>query len=131
VILLDTHVIIWDALAPDRLSERARQAIVQANASDGMLVCDISLWEIAMLIHKGRVQVDIDCQSFLSLVLEANRTVVQPITPQIATLAVELPDRINQDPADRLIVATALAGNVPLVTADRNLLTSPSIVAIW
>ncbi|MEA3336604.1 MAG: type II toxin-antitoxin system VapC family toxin [Chloroflexota bacterium] len=131
VILLDTHVIIWDALAPERLSKHAQQAILQANESGGILVCDISLWEIAMLIKKGRVQVDVDCQSFINLVIEANRIVVQQITPQIATLAVELPDVINQDPADRLIAATALAEDSPLLTADRNLLAAAQIPTIW
>lgn len=131
MIIPDTHVLIWDALAPDRLSSVARQAIAQANQQDGLLVCDISLWEIAMLIHRGRVQVDLDCQSFINLVLQANKTTVQLITPRIATLAVELADSVGKHPADRLIAATALAERVPLLAADRNQQATSLLPTVW
>lgn len=131
MIAVDTHILIWDALTPERLSPAARQAIAKANQADGLLICDISLWEIAMLIHKGRVQVEVDCQSFINLVLQANKTTVQPITPQIATLAVELAAEISSDPADRLIAATALAEQVQLLTADSNLRATSLISTMW
>ena len=131
MIVLDTHVIIWDALAPERLSEPARTAIAQANQSDGMIICDISVWEIAMLLQKGRLRVEADPLSFINLLLQANKMQVQAITPQIATLATQLPAPINQDPADRLIVATALAENATLVTADRSLQVASLIPTLW
>ena len=131
MIVLDTHVVIWDALAPDRISVPARRAIAQANQQDGIIICDISLWEIAMLIEKGRVQVDMGCQTFINLLLHANTTIVRAITSQIAAIAVQLPAEINNDPADRLITATALAEDVPLVTADLNLQASPLISTLW
>jgi len=131
MIVLDTHVIIWDALAPERLSEPARTAIAQANQSDGLLICDISLWEIAMLLQKGRLQVETDPLSFINLLLQANKTLVQPITPQIAALAAGFPDDINRDPADRLIAATTVAENGTLITADRNLQATELIPTLW
>ena len=131
MIVADTHTLIWDALAPDRLSATAQRALSEANAGDGLLICDISLWEIAMFIQRGRVQVDVDCQSFINLILQANKTRVQPITPLIAALSVQLPAEINRDPADRLIVATALAENARLLTADRNLRNTDVIATVW
>ena len=131
MIVLDTHVIIWDSLAPDRLSMPARRAIAQANQQNGIIICDISLWEIAKLIEKERVQVDVDCQTFINLLLQANKTVVQAITPQIATIAVQLPAEISKDPANRLITATSLVEDVPLLTADLNLQASPLISTLW
>lgn len=131
MIVLDTHVLIWDALAPDRLSPAAREAIDQGNRQDGVIISDISLWEIAMLLERGRVQVAVDSQSFLNLILQANKTIVKAITPQIATLAVRLSPNVNKDPADRLIAATAIVENVPLVTADRNLQTSSQLATVW
>lgn len=131
MIVLDTHILIWDALAPERLSLPATSAIQAANAADGNLVADISLWEVAMLIDKGRVTVTTDSRSFLNLILAANRITVQCITPQIATLATQLAPTVNADPADRLIVATALATQASLVTADRNLRKAMGNAAIW
>jgi PIN domain nuclease of toxin-antitoxin system len=131
MIVLDTHVIIWDALAPARLSDRAREAIAQANQSEGMIICDISLWEIAMLLQKGRVRVAVDTLTFINLLLQANKTIVSAITPQVAALAVQLPPEINQDPADRLIVATTLAHQATLITADYNLQAVALIPTVW
>jgi PIN domain nuclease of toxin-antitoxin system len=131
MIAVDTHILIWDALSPDRLSPAAVQALAEANQGDGLLMADISLWEIAMLIQKGRVQVDTDCHAFLNLILQANRIQVQSITPQIAALSTQLPSMVNADPADRLIAATALAAGVPVVTADGNLRRSNEISTIW
>lgn len=131
MIVLDTHVLIWDALAPERLSEPARTAIAQANQSDGLIVCDISVWEIAMLLQKGRLQVQTDPLTFINLVLQANKVRVQAITPFIAILATQFPAQINQDPADRLIAATTLAEHATLVTADRNLQTAGLIPTLW
>ena len=84
-----------------------------------------------MLIQKARVQVATDCHSFLNLILQANRIHVRAITPQIAALSTQTLSSINADPADRLIVATALAAGISLVTADRNLRNSDEIVTIW
>ena len=131
MVVVDTHVLIWDALLPERLSTTAVEAIQQANETDGMIVADISLWEIGMLIQKERIQVSTDCQSFLNLILQANQIEVHPITPQIATISTQLPSTVNLDPADRLIVATAIVAGIPLVTADKNLQSSGVVPIIW
>ncbi len=131
MIAVDTHILIWDALSPSRLSSVAVDAIAEANQADGIVVADISLWEIAMLIQKGRLQVATECHIFLNLILQANQIHVHPITPQIAALSTQTLSSINADPADRLIVATALAADIPLVTADRNLRNSDEIKTIW
>lgn len=131
MIAVDTHILLWDALTPERLSSTAVEAIAAANQADGIIVADISLWEIAMLIQKGRVEVDRDCNAFLNLILQANRIHVRAITPQIAATSTQSLTTVNADPADRLIVATALVAGVPLVTADQNLRDSNEIVTIW
>ncbi len=131
MIVLDTHVLIWEALQPERLSTPAREAIIRANQTDGMLLADISLWEIAMLQKKGRLKVDTDYLTLINLLLQANRIVVQPITPTIASLSVRLPEDINQDPADRLIAATAIAAGSVLVTADESLRRAAVLNTLW
>jgi PIN domain nuclease of toxin-antitoxin system len=84
-----------------------------------------------MLVQKGRVQVDTGCQSFITLILQANNCHVRPITPQIAARCAQLPDTINLDPADRLIVATTMVEKMSLVTADENLRAASLVPTIW
>lgn len=131
MITIDTHVVIWDALKPELLSSKARDAIQIANGEDGIILCEISLWEIAMLIDKKRIDVPISYIEFINLVKASNKYVIQGITPEIAELSIKLPDDVNQDPADRLISATSIVMNSPLVTADKNLRKSNSIRTIW
>jgi PIN domain nuclease of toxin-antitoxin system len=57
MIVVDTHIIICNALKPELLSRKAEKAIAAANNSDGIIFCEISLWEIAMLMHKERLRV--------------------------------------------------------------------------
>jgi len=65
MMVLDTHVIIWDALKPEMLSQKAKRAIRAANDGDGIVFCQISLWEIAMLMRKGRLRVDVEFREFI------------------------------------------------------------------
>lgn len=84
-----------------------------------------------MLLQKGRLQVATSPLDFLNLLIQANKITVQPITPQIATISATLPSPLNKDPADRIIVATAIAEDMTLVTADQNLQSSQLIKTIW
>lgn len=131
MIVLDTHVIVRDALQPQSLSTRARTAIAEADADEGCILCDISLWEIAMLMHLGRLAVDAPYQEFARLLLQARRCTVQAITPEIAELSTTLPDEVGADPADRLIAATSIHLDVPLVTADSRLRGARCVRTIW
>nr|VFK60638.1 MAG: PIN domain nuclease, a component of toxin-antitoxin system (PIN domain) [Candidatus Kentron sp. UNK]VFK69850.1 MAG: PIN domain nuclease, a component of toxin-antitoxin system (PIN domain) [Candidatus Kentron sp. UNK] len=129
MILLDTCVIIWDALAPGRLTPKAR-AIIENSEGESM-ICDISLWEISMLIKKGRLVVDDTTSRFMNLLIECRHFHIQGITPEIAELSVNLGSDINNDPADRLIAASSILMNAPLLTADRNLRDAAILETIW
>ncbi|MBN1931337.1 MAG: type II toxin-antitoxin system VapC family toxin [Desulfobacterales bacterium] len=131
MIVVDTHIIIWNALKPEMLSEKAEKAISAANNSDGIIFCEISLWEIAMLMHKGRLSIDIEYMEFIKLILESNEYVFQGITPEIAALSTDLLSDNNKDPADRIIAATSIIENAKLVTADKKLRQSKKVATIW
>ncbi len=87
MIILDTCTLIFDALSPDKLSSKALRAI-ENGEKQGLLACsDISLWETAMLISKGRLDPGTDAVSFIKLTLSARSIQVLPITPEIAYLS--------------------------------------------
>ena len=130
MITLDTHVIIWDALNPKLVSTKAKAEIRKANQTDGIIFCEISLWEIAILMKKQKIILDIPYQEFIGLIKTSNNYIFKGITPEIAELSTNLPNEINQDPADRIISATSIITNTPLVTADKNLLKS-KLNTIW
>lgn len=131
MITLDTHVIIWNALQPQMLSKKAKKAISAANEEEGIIFCEISLWEIAMLIKKERLHIDVGYQEFVGLVSESNKYVFRGITPAIAELSAELLSHGNKDPADAIIAATSVTESAKLVTADKNLRQSKRIATIW
>jgi PIN domain nuclease of toxin-antitoxin system len=131
LIVADTHVIIWDALKPERLSAKAKKAIREANRLDGIIFCEISLWEIAMLMKKGRISVDVNYQAFIRLVSDSNKYIFKGISPKIAELSTQLFSNTNKDPADRIISATAVIEKANLVTSDKILRRSKKIHTIW
>lgn len=121
MILLDTNALIFDALQPDRLSRAARRKIQRAHAEGRLACCDISLWEVAMLVSKDRFQPGVPAVEFLDLALTARSIEVLPIEPEIADLSVSFGNEVNLDPADRLIAATAVYHRATLITTDTNL----------
>lgn len=131
MIVVDTHIIIWDALQPYQISKKAKKAIETANKTDGILFCEISLWEISMLISRSRIKVDVSFHEFIRLVFASNNYQYQGITPDIAEKSTSLLDEVNKDPADRIISATSVIKKAPLVTADKNLQKAKAVKTIW
>ena len=121
VVILDTNALVFDALDPARLTGRARRLIERAHTRRDLYCCDISLWEIAMLVAKRRLDPGVGALEFLRLAVAARALTVLPITPEIADLSVAMPDAVGADPADRLIAATAIHHRATLVTTDTRL----------
>jgi PIN domain nuclease of toxin-antitoxin system len=130
LILLDTCALIFDALTPERLSASARTALDQGEADASLACCGITLWDIAMLVGKGRLDPGTDSATFSRLALDARGVRVLGITPEIARMSIEI-DLPYGDPADRLIAATAIAHAAELVTIDQRLRDSALVTTRW
>ncbi|WP_018276142.1 type II toxin-antitoxin system VapC family toxin [Teredinibacter turnerae] len=131
MILLDTCAVIWDALDRQQLTPKALAAIDKADEFNALIISDISIWEIAMLIHKDRIKIETTASNLLNLYLQTRNISVVQISPEIADLSVTLGSEINKDPADRIISATSIIQNARLVTADQNLISSDLVDTIW
>ena len=132
MIVLDTHALVWWVSDPARLGARARRAIDTAVANkDRVAVSSISAWEIAMLAHAGRLELTIDVDAWLGQVEALPFIEFVPVDNRIALRAVALASFPHRDPADRIIVATALGAGAPLVTADERLQSYRPVRTIW
>ncbi|MEO6697613.1 MAG: type II toxin-antitoxin system VapC family toxin [Gammaproteobacteria bacterium] len=131
MIVLDTCVLIYDALTPNKLSKAARRALSEAERKGQILCSDISLWEIAMLIAKKRLDPATDYLTFIKAVLAARTIQVKDISPEVAQLAVAFPAGFTSDPADRIIAATAVHYDALLVTCDTKLVNSGLVKTLW
>jgi PIN domain nuclease of toxin-antitoxin system len=129
MILLDTHALVWAVAETRRLSKSASAAILKAQTDGGLAISAISLWELAMLLARGRVQGYGTVEASVRLLTED--IVIKPITSEIASIAAQFPPEFPQGPADRLIGATAKAEGLPLVTRDEKLRASPLLQTIW
>ena len=129
MILLDTHVLVWMSLDPGRISKKARTAIQEARGSGGIYISDITLWEIALLALRGRLEIAGTIDSFVHEI--SAPVLIKPITAAIASAAVRFPEDYPKDPADRLIGATSRMETLPLVTADEQLRRSSLLDTVW
>ncbi len=117
MILLDTHMLVWMLLAPEKLSAKAKKAIVAARREGPLAISAISLWEIAWLVENGRIETALSVEQFVKRC--ASFVEVLPITEAIAVRSVQFPKTYPADPQDRIIGATAVVEGRPLLTQDK------------
>ena len=129
MILLDTHILIWLKVEPEKLSTGATEAILAARQNDGLGISAITLWEVAWLATHGRLDFVGTVDAFVERI--SSRVAIRLITPKIAVLANQFPPTYSSDPSDRLIGATALAEGIALVTKDRTIRDCKQIKTIW
>ncbi len=131
MIVLDTHTWIWWANETGQITEAQRDAIVQERRQIGAIgISAISLWEIAMLAERQRITLHADALSWLRRSLAYPTVHLLPLTPEIAVRAYRLPEPFHRDPADRILVATALEHSCSLVTSDARITDYPHVQTI-
>ena len=120
--LLDTHAWVWWIRRDPRLDGTVIERLDALRADDRPLVADISLWEVAMAVEKGRLDLPRPVGEWLESASHPRAVRVVPISAPIA--AETHVARVLRDPADRIIVATSRILGVPLFTHDRTILRS-------
>ena len=128
MIVLDTHTWLWYVTESEKLSKQAKARIKRA---DALGVHPISCWEIAMLSNEGRLKLSMDITRWVGHALERPKVELLPFTPAAAIRAAGLGGDFPGDPADRLIVGTALEMGVPVVTKDQRITDWGHVQIIW
>lgn len=128
MIVLDTHVLLWWLSEPRRLSRAAARALKSAKVVG---VPAVSTWEVAMLVAKGRIKLDRPALEWLQTALKEPSVELLPLTPAVAVQSTRLGAGFHGDPADAMIVATAIVAGAPLVTKDEKILDFSAVETIW
>lgn len=121
-LLLDTCAGLWVA-AGQAISRESREAIDVGVLAGGLFVSPISAWEIATLVRKGRIALSMSPDKWFDAFLALPGVALAPMPPRILIASAFLPGDPPNDPADRIIAATARDQNLVLVTRDRKLLS--------
>ena len=131
MILLDTHVLLWWINDPNKLSKKAKKLIEETTKQKIILVSSFSVWEICLLVKKGRLGMAMDINILLKKIESLPFIQFIPVDNNIAALSVNLADPLHNDPADRIIIATALLNGATLITADSRILKYPQVKTLW
>ena len=121
-LLLDTCAWIWIAQGHERIHKKATTYLEKHSWA----LSAISIWEISMLCSKGRIKINTDIRTWVNQALTRQPNIsLIPLSPEILMLSTEL-NIAHQDPADRMILATAKDQKLTLVTGDQIMLSQAS-----
>jgi PIN domain nuclease of toxin-antitoxin system len=129
VIVVDTHAVIWLTQEQELLSAAAAKVLTNGRRGGELAIADITLWEIAEQVFRGRLRVSKPLDVYLGFIESLFQVV--PIDGQIAEQSARFGALYPKDPADRLIGATALVHGATLVTKDQRIRASKEVDCIW
>ncbi len=121
MILLDTCALIWFA-GDAPLSPEAQRLMDRSAASGEMYISSVSAWEIGTLVRRRSLELDAPAEVWVKRVFGRPDVQVAFLTPEIAIRSCFLPGEFHADPADRMIIATAIEMGLKLVTRDPHIL---------
>ncbi len=131
MIVIDTHVLIWWVSNPEKLSVKAKKILQKEKNNGSIIISSITVWEISMLVKKGRLKLTMDADKWFSEVESLPYVRFMPVDNTIAAKSVTLPGDFHNDPADRMIVATAKEQGAVLVTADERIRQYANVRSLW
>src|ERR1700728_4625261 len=122
-LLLDTHFWAWLENGESGVFTGPVRRAIESSAAGGRLYLSIiSVWEVALLESKGRIELSLPCGLWVQQALAIPGLALAPLTPEIAIESCNLPPPFHGDPADRIIVATARNMGARLLTRDREII---------
>ena len=131
MILLDTHVWIWFISNPELLSEKAGKAIDASVKENAVFISSISAWEMALLVARKRLELTLDVADWVAKSGMLSFIQFVPVDNAIAIKSVRLHEPFHHDPADRIIIASAMFLGAPLITKDHRIRRYPQVKTIW
>lgn len=129
-VLLDTHVWIWWLLPESPLPRRECEALDEIATEQGICLPAICQWEAQMLHAKGRIELPLPFPTWLRRSAARDMLTVLPLDTEVVIAVDGLPATFHGDPADRMVVATARAHDLPLATHDDAIRRS-RLARIW
>ena len=124
-VLLDTHVWVWTQEQPDRIGPRTKRLLI--GTAHDTVVCPVSTLEISRLVAAGYIELSMPLVEWVVRSMTELGAETVSMTHEIAVEAYGLPGTFHQDPADRILVATARQNGLTLVTADDRILSYPHV----
>jgi PIN domain nuclease of toxin-antitoxin system len=118
MLLLDTCALIW-IIRGEVIKRSALTAVRRASSRGELFASPISAWEVGMLVRRGRLGLSITAARFVSIAFAMPGLGVAPLTPEMAVASSSLPGLFGDDPADRMLIATAMEIGARIVTRDR------------
>ncbi len=121
-LLIDTHIVLWLDSGDKRLRASTRTLIDGCWLNGGTIFLSaVAAWEIALLVDAGRIDLDIPVDAWIERFLNRSGIEAVPLTPWAAARSYGLHGLEHRDPADRLLIATAIELACPLVTYDERI----------
>ena len=118
-LLVDTHYLIWDMMGHHRFTPTIEKKIKRHQGH--CYFSTISYWELGMLVGKGRIEMPVTLTQFFDDLIKKRHYKPLPLSPQVADHTRKFANTFHGDPADRIIVATALEHNAVVLTADEKI----------
>lgn len=129
MIVIDTHIWVWWVQGDAKLT-KAQLDVIEKHEGDLIGISAISLWEVAKLVERERLQLPCAINIWLEQALSYPGVRVMELSPEIAVASTQLPGEFHRDPADQIIVATARACDCVLVTSDEKIINYPHVEVV-
>lgn len=129
MIVLDTHALLWWAIDPDKLSGEARKVVAEMERHGGFASA-ISIWEIGIKVKRGKLELPLSVDEMARRIERGRVVELVPVDTSIWLRSLSL-SWDHPDPTDRVIVATALLRNLPLLTKDAAIHAFPDVTSVW